>query len=260
MKPSYQADFGSTAHDYARHRAGFPDRFFDELAGRNVGLPGQTVLDLGTGTGTLARGFARRGATVTGVDIAPDMLVQAREIADSEGLKNIIFQTGSAEDTGMPANHFDIATAGQCWHWFDGPKAFGEVLRILKPGGQLVICHFDWLPLAGNVVAATERLILNHAPNWPYGGGTGIYPAWTTGMAEAGFEGVETFSFTHIENYNKESWRGRIRASAPIGGSMDAAGVAAFDADHAALLDREFPDDPLPVPHRCWAAIGQKPG
>lgn len=259
MTHSYSADFGKTAQDYATHRAGFPDRFFEEAAQRGVGVEGQTLLDLGTGTGTLARGFAARGVTVTGLDIAPAILEQARDLATAEGLTNATFQTGSSEKTGQDADLFDIVTAGQCWHWFDGPKAFAEVHRVLKPGGRLVICHFDWLPLKGNVVEATERLILDHSPDWPFGGGTGLYPAWTTGMAEAGFQDIETFSFDVDQPYTREAWRGRIRASAPIGGTLSPEAVKTFDHAHAEMLKRAFPEDPLLVRHRCWAAVAVSP-
>src|ERR1700719_1216148 len=61
-------DFGTTAQDYAAHRAGFPKELFDRLATMGIGRSGQRLLDLGTGTGTLARGFARRGASVVGTD------------------------------------------------------------------------------------------------------------------------------------------------------------------------------------------------
>jgi len=54
-------DFGKTASDYARHRAGFPDAFFERLFSDGTVRPGQSVLDLGTGTGTVARGLALRG-------------------------------------------------------------------------------------------------------------------------------------------------------------------------------------------------------
>lgn len=54
-------DFGKTARDYGRYRAGFPETFFDRLSAFGVGQSGQRVLDLGTGTGTVAREFARRG-------------------------------------------------------------------------------------------------------------------------------------------------------------------------------------------------------
>ena len=53
-----QIDFGKTAQDYGRYRAGFPSALFDRLATFDIGTTGQRVLDLGTGTGTLARGFA----------------------------------------------------------------------------------------------------------------------------------------------------------------------------------------------------------
>jgi predicted RNA methylase len=55
-------DFAKTAEDYRRHRAGFPGSFFDRLAAYGIGHVGQRVVDLGTGTGTLARGL--RGAAV----------------------------------------------------------------------------------------------------------------------------------------------------------------------------------------------------
>lgn len=48
-------DFGRTADDYARHRAGFPDSLFKRLSELGIGLEGQDVVDLGTGTGTLGR-------------------------------------------------------------------------------------------------------------------------------------------------------------------------------------------------------------
>lgn len=256
---SYRADFGKTAEDYATHRAGFPDRFFDAAADRGLGLPGQRLLDLGTGTGTLARGFAARGAQVTGLDIAPAILDQARHLAAEAGLSTTRFQQGSAEATGQDDHSFDRVTAGQCWHWFDGPKAFAEVRRVLKPGGVLMICHFDWLPLAGNVVEATEALILTHSPDWPFGGGTGFYPAWAKGMAEAGFQGIETFSFDVEQPYSHDAWRGRIRASAPIGGTLAPDAVAVFDQAHGAMLAQAFPQDPLLIPHRCWAVTAISP-
>jgi 2-polyprenyl-3-methyl-5-hydroxy-6-metoxy-1,4-benzoquinol methylase len=65
-----QIDFGKTADDYGRYRAGFPEQFYRRLETFGVGLERQRVLDLGTGTGFLGRGFARRGCLVTGLDIS----------------------------------------------------------------------------------------------------------------------------------------------------------------------------------------------
>jgi SAM-dependent methyltransferase len=251
-------DFGRTATDYARHRAGFPDALFERLLRDDVVAPGQRLLDLGTGTGSLARGFALRGLEVTGLDPSRPMLDEARRLDAAAGVA-VRYVEARAESTGLTDASFDVVSAGQCWHWFERARAAQEVRRLLRPGGRVVIAHFDWLPLPGNVVAATERLIRQHNPDWTHGGGTGLHPACLADLALAGFAGLETFSFDQAVSYSHEAWRGRIRASAGIAASLDVAAVARFDAEHAALLARAFPENPLHVPHRCWAALGFKP-
>ncbi len=253
-----QVDFGRTADDYARYRAGFPEALFARLDGYGIGRASQRILDLGSGTGSLARGFARRGARVTALDLSEDLLAQARALAAAEGVE-IETLRAPAEDTGLAAGAFDVVSAGQCWHWFDRPKAAREARRLLASGGKLVICHFDWIPLPGNMVAATERLIEAHNPAWTYGGLDGFHPACLGDAARAGFEGLETFSFDTRVSYSHEAWRGRIRASAGVGGSLPDARVAAFDRALAALLAADFPEQPLQVPHRAFAMIALAP-
>ncbi|MEX1306447.1 MAG: class I SAM-dependent methyltransferase [Rhodovibrionaceae bacterium] len=251
-------DFGKTAQDYTRHRAGFPDSLFERLAARGIGAPGQRLLDLGCGTGSLALGFAARGAQVTGIDRAPEMVEAARQRAEQAGLE-VSFRVAPAEQTELPAKIFDAVTAGQCWHWFDRPRAGAELRRLLAPGGRVAICHFDWLPLAENAVAATEQLIQMHNPFWTLSGGTGVYPEWLTDLSAAGFREIESFSYDCEIAYSHADWRGRIRASAGIGGSLGETDVAAFDAALEALLKRRFPEDPLKLPHRVFTALGQAP-
>ncbi|MEE8144137.1 MAG: methyltransferase domain-containing protein, partial [Kiloniellales bacterium] len=78
-------DFGRTAEDYGRHRAGFPDALFDRLGAFGLNGPGLRVVDLGTGTGSLARGFARRGAEVVGLDPSRDLMAEARRLDGEAG-------------------------------------------------------------------------------------------------------------------------------------------------------------------------------
>jgi SAM-dependent methyltransferase len=168
-------NFGATSADYAKHRAGFPDSFFERIAALGLAKPGQDVVDFGTGTGTLARGFARRGCRVVGLDIAEPQLEQARALAAAEGL-TIDFRARPAEKTELLDGCADLVTAGQCWHWFDGARAAREVTRLLRRDSTLVIAHFDWIPLDGNVVRATEELIEAHNPTWKLGNGFGLHP------------------------------------------------------------------------------------
>jgi hypothetical protein len=130
---------------------------------------------------------------------------------------------------------------------------------VLKPGGRLVIAHFDWIPLPGNMVEATEQLIEKHNPKWKLGGGLGIHPLWARDMGVAGFTNIETFSFDIDAIYAHEAWRGRIRASAGVGASLTPDAVAVFDAELRAMLAERWPKDPMRVPHRVFAAIGVAP-
>jgi hypothetical protein len=127
----------------------------------------------------------------------------------------------------------------------------------LRPGGQIVIAHFDWISITGNVVAATEALIDKHNPKWDMGGGTGLYPQWLRDLGEAGYQDIQTFSYDHCVPYTPEGWRGRIRASAGVGASLGAEQVAVFDNELAALLRENFPVEILQVPHRVFTVIAK---
>lgn len=253
-----QIDFGRTSHDYAQHREGFPSALLSRLQIYGIGLAGQHLIDIGTGTGTLARQFAQQGCDVTGLDTAPEQLEQARQLDQASGVL-VHYRVGCAEYLPFKDQSVDVVTAGQCWHWFDAPQVARECLRILKPGGTLVICHFDWLPLPGNVVEMTESLILKHNPQWKMAGGTGFYPRWLSDVASVGFQHLETFSFDCAVPYTHERWRGRIRASAGVQASLEPEQVRQFDQEHRLTLQQNFAQDPLSIPHRVWALIARKP-
>lgn len=252
-------DFGKTAVDYGRHRAGFPPRFFDTLFEAGKVCAGDRVLDLGTGTGVLGRGFALRGCEVTGLDRSRELLDEATRL-DREAGVSIRYVQAPAEETGLSANALDVVSAGQCWHWFDRERAAAESQRLLKPGGRIIIAHFDWVPLPGNIVEATEHLIGEYNHEWKLGGRDGIHSAWFKDLAIAGFLELEAFAFDEPVKYSHEDWRGRVRASGGVGASLPPDAVDKFDAALKELLAEHFPDDPLTVPHRVWTVIGRNPG
>ncbi len=257
MKSSLVADFGRTSEDYAKYRPGFPDSFFERIAAHGVGAAGQRILDLGTGTGTLARGFARQGADVVGLDVSANQMAASAQL-DREAEVRVEYVVSRAEATGLAASSFDVVIAGQCWHWFDGAAVVGEATRLLRPEGRLVICSFDWIPLPGNVVEATEQLIVRHNPAWRMFGGSGIYPNWAVDAGFGGFREIEVFGYDHSQLMSHEAWRGRIRASAGVGASLSPDGVARFDAELSEVLRTRFPAEPLTVPHRVFAMVAKR--
>ncbi len=105
-------DFGASARDYATHRKGFPPSFFAAMP-----LSGR-VLDIGTGTGSVASGYAQRGARAVGADISLPMLRAARPVPLRVATR--------AEALPFRSRVFDAVVAGQCCHWFDGPVAAQE--------------------------------------------------------------------------------------------------------------------------------------
>lgn len=250
-------DFGRTAVDYERFRPGFPDVLFERFLGDGWVTPGQRVLDLGTGTGTLALGLAARGLEAVGIDVAPELLDVARSSARDHEL-SARFLERPAEATGLDSNAFEVVTAGQCWWWFDEAKALAEVDRVLVVGGRLIICSFSYLPLGGTAAGATENLILEYNPGWPKAGWQGVHPEHVDSLDRSGFEQVESFSFTIGVPFTNEGWRGRIRTCNGVGSALGPEEVERFDADLATMLSERFPND-LNVVHRVFAASGTKP-
>jgi SAM-dependent methyltransferase len=151
----------------------------------------------------------------------------------------------------------DLVSAGQCWHWFDPRKAAREFARIVKPWGHVLIAHFDWLPLPGSVVEATERLIKEHNPAWHFEAGNGFHPESVPYLYAAGFRAFESFSYDLDVPYTPEAWRGRIRASAGVGASLTPEGVQAFDAALKRTLEESFTGDVVVAPHRVFALIAK---
>jgi len=263
-----QIDWGRTAADYASHRADFPDTFFERLAGLGVISPGpddasrtpRPALDLGTGTGSLARGLARRGWRVTGLDISEDMLDAARRLSAAEALA-IDYIAAPAEATSLADHGFDLVTAGTCWHWFDRMKAAREAHRVLVAEGWLVIAAMDWWSGdndGNNVIDATVALIGEYNPAWASSGVSGLRFAWGDELAQSGFAVVDRFRYRAVVPYSHAAWRGRIRASTGVGASMSPETIVDFDRAHAQLLQERFPEEPLQVPHRISAIVARR--
>ncbi|MFC6355510.1 methyltransferase domain-containing protein [Luethyella okanaganae] len=108
---------------------------------------GLTVLDVGSGPGTITVDLARRVSPgrVVGIDASSGIVEQANGLADDNGLDNVSFVVGNVYDLGFPDDSFDIVHAHQVMQHLRRPvDAMREVLRVLKPGGILAARDCDY--------------------------------------------------------------------------------------------------------------------
>jgi SAM-dependent methyltransferase len=243
-------DWGKTAGDYARHRPGPPDSFYKKLRDVRVGLPNQRFLDLGTGTGALARRFAAQGCNVIGIDISlPSLTLATKQIAPHD----VRYVAARAEALPFREARFDFVIASQCWLYFDKAVTLPEVQRVLAPGGVLVTSHLNFMPRLDAIVKQSEELVLRYNPDWTGGDWHGVVPEqpeWSRGVVTV----QARLCYDEAIWFTREEWRGRMRALRGIGASLSSAQVEAFDRDHDALLQRIAPDR-FPLTHRIDAHV-----
>src|SRR5262245_7952025 len=147
---SFDDDFGHSIRTPAERAAW--DRILDHVLPNRVGLD---VLDAGCGTGFLSFELAARGHRVTGVDFAPAMLAEARRKA-AERRVSIQFEEADAEQLPFAPGRFDLTISRHLLWTLPHPEAaIDEWLRVLRPGGRLIVVdgQFD----AGAAPAAAEN-------------------------------------------------------------------------------------------------------
>lgn len=240
-------DWGRTSSDYAEHRPGPPPSYYERLGWFGIGTPEQRVLDLATGTGSIARSLAAQGCNVAGIDIAESQTQMAAELAKQDGVE-IDFRFGPVEELPWDDNSFEVATANQCWLYFQSERVIPELRRVLGPDGRIAISHFSFMPRECEIAAASEELVMTHNPDWGGGDWNGhlpMDPRW----AGRGLRRSDVVIWDEAIRFTRESWRGRMRALRGIGASLPDEQVETFDSEHAALLEKIAPAE-FDIVHR----------
>lgn len=148
--------------DYA-HFAREMEAGATEFLSRLTVPAGAKVLDIGCGAGQTAIPLAKRGAQVTGVDIASNLILAARSRAAEAGV-DVQFDEGDAEDLPYPSNSFDLVLSLIGAMFAPRPDLVAsEMLRVCRPGGALVMAN--WTP--EGFVGQIFKTMAKHVPPPP---------------------------------------------------------------------------------------------
>ena len=131
--------FATTAALYGQFRPPYPPAFFRAVVKR-LGLGERhALIDLGTGPGLIALGFAPYVGRVVGVDPEPAMLEVARRAAAGAGHDLALIES-KAEALPLEIGRFDVVTIGRALHWMEREAIAALFERLVTPDGVIVVC------------------------------------------------------------------------------------------------------------------------
>jgi SAM-dependent methyltransferase len=163
--------FTRRVENYIKYRPRYPQAIIDLLRKECHLTPQAIIADIGSGTGLLTELFLNHGNRVFGIEPDPDMQAAAAYLL--QGHPHFTSIAATAEATSLTAHSIDMVTAGQAFHWFDPQRARSEFLRILVPGG--------WVVLVWNVQKTTGTPFL-----------AALEQFWQTYLTREGLQGVAT--------------------------------------------------------------------
>ena len=150
LDPDYESLSWSDSDDYDQYvneeltdsRSAKWVALVSRLAG--CSLEGKTVLDLGCGPGFFPCALGAEGAKVYGIDTSDNMLACARANAEKRGVNAVMLHM-DAESLSFPEATFDlVVTRNVTWTLPNPVAAYRECLKVLKPGGKLLVFDANW--------------------------------------------------------------------------------------------------------------------
>jgi SAM-dependent methyltransferase len=201
--------FSNRVDDYAQYRPGYPQEVIRTLRDECRLTSGSPVADIGSGTGFLSELFLRNGNPVFAVEPNPEMRKAGEKLlAGFPGFRSI---DGRAEATNLPEASVEFVTAGQAFHWFEVDRSRSEFIRILKPGGTVMIVWNEREIGSTPFLRAYEELLQRHAPEYAQFNFKEIY---STSVED--FFGENRFqskTFRNRQEFDLEGAKGRLLSS-----------------------------------------------
>ena len=226
--------FGVDAARYDRARPRYPDALIETIAGA---APGPDVLDVGCGTGIVARQLQAAGCRVLGVEVDERMAAYAR----STGVDVEVSPFEAWDPTGRT---YDALVAGMTWHWIDPVAGAARAAKVLRPGGTFAVFWYVLTPPAdlGAAFAAVHRDVLpgnpaaSRAAAAPLGAYEQFLDRTAAGLGDA-FTNLERPAFPWSRTYTRDEWLDQLRTSGMAKPLADAGKLDAVLAGTAAAID-----------------------
>ncbi len=212
MAAAWDGHEGDVWTEHAERYESASERLWNEFLGRRPITPGDSVLDIGCGTGKSTRDAARLAAPgqVLGVDLSSRMLEYARRRSEEQGLANVRFEQADAQVHPFENAAFDVAISSFGAMFFADPfAAFANIGRALKPAGRLAVLAWqdlaenEWLNVIREALAA-GRTLPQPPPSAP--GPFGLAdPAHVRGVLEAsGFDEIDLEALKEPLNFGTD--------------------------------------------------------
>jgi SAM-dependent methyltransferase len=155
--------FSDRVEDYVKYRPHYPSAVLPYLQETYSFDPSWDVADIGSGTGISTELFLGNGNRVYAVEPNAEMRGKAEELLGGDA--RFVSIDGTAEATGLAARSVRLVVAGQAFHWFDAVKSRAEFVRILSPGGVVVLVWNERLADTA-FEAAYDALIAEHGKDY----------------------------------------------------------------------------------------------
>jgi SAM-dependent methyltransferase len=156
--------FSDRVENYVRYRPGYPPEVLQELKSQCGLAPSHVIADIASGTGIWTRMLLENGNAVIGVEPNAEMREAGERLLAA--FARFTSVAGTAEATTLPDHGLDFVTAAQAAHWFDRRRARSEFVRILKPGGWLVLLWNERLTDSTPFLREYEQLLLKYGTDY----------------------------------------------------------------------------------------------